>query len=89
MQLDAVAEAARTFDIVHCHIEWVHLPVLSPLGVPHLTTIHNRLDTPDLPAVIDRFRQAPLISISDHHRTPVPFGKLAGGPCITACRSMR
>jgi glycosyltransferase involved in cell wall biosynthesis len=69
-QLDAVAEAAANFDIIHCHIEWVHLPLLERLGVPHLTTIHNRLDTPDLPPVLSRFAAAPLVSISDHHRQP-------------------
>jgi glycosyltransferase involved in cell wall biosynthesis len=70
--LDALAEAAANFDIIHCHVDWVHLPVLERLGVPHLRTIHNRLDTPDLPAVLARFRKAPLVSISHHHRQPVP-----------------
>jgi len=37
MQLDAIAEAAADFDIVHSHIDWVHLPVLNRLGIPHLT----------------------------------------------------
>ena len=57
-QLDALADAAEDFDIVHCHIDWVHLPLLNRLG-PHLTTIHNRLDTPDLPPVVRRRRCAP------------------------------
>jgi glycosyltransferase involved in cell wall biosynthesis len=78
MQLDAVAEAAADFDIVHCHIDWLHLPVLNRLGIPHLTTTHNRLDTPDLPAVINRFRQAPMISISDNHRVPLPSANWLG-----------
>ena len=77
-QLDAVAEAAASFDIIHCHIDWVHLPLIERLGVPHLTTIHNRLDTPDLPAVIARFKKAPLVSISDHHRQPVPKANWLG-----------
>ena len=70
-QLDALANAAGEFDIIHCHTDWIHLP-LTYLGVPHVTTIHNRLDTPDLPAVVRRFPNPPLISISDHHRTPLP-----------------
>jgi glycosyltransferase involved in cell wall biosynthesis len=78
LQLDALAEAAADFDIVHCHTDWVHLPLLNRLGVPHVTTIHNRLDTPDLPAVIARFSQAPLISISDHHRRPLPDANWLG-----------
>jgi glycosyltransferase involved in cell wall biosynthesis len=77
-QLDAIAKAAEDFDILHCHIDWVHLPLLNRLGVPHLTTIHNRLDTPDLPPVVRRFPQAPLISISDHHRAPLPGANWLG-----------
>jgi glycosyltransferase involved in cell wall biosynthesis len=77
-QLDAIAKAASQFDIVHCHTDWVHLPLLARLGVPHLTTIHNRLDTPDLPPVIERFVEAPLVSISDHHRSPLPSANWLG-----------
>ena len=76
--LDELTKAASTFDVVHCHIDWLHLPLLTRLGVPHLTTIHNRLDTPDLPRVISRFPEAPLVSISDHHRTPLPSANWLG-----------
>src|SRR5437762_3403292 len=65
-QLDAIAEAATDFDIVHCHIDWVHLPLLNRLAIPHLTTFHNRLDTPDLPAPTD-VRLAGL-----RHPSPLP-----------------
>ena len=76
--LDELTKAASTFDVVHCHIDWLHLPLLTRMGVPHLTTIHNRLDTPDLPPVISRFPDAPLVSISDHHRTPLPKANWLG-----------
>ena len=76
--LDAVAVAAREFDILHCHTEWIHLPLVERLGVPHLTTIHNRLDTPDLPPLVRRFPEAPLVSISNHHRSPLPPGNWLG-----------
>jgi glycosyltransferase involved in cell wall biosynthesis len=77
-QLDAIAEAAPSFDVVHCHTDWVQLPLLSRLDVPYLTTFHNRLDTPDLPPVIARFLDAPLVSISDHHRKPLPSANWLG-----------
>jgi glycosyltransferase involved in cell wall biosynthesis len=77
-QLDAVAKAAEEFDILHCHTDWIHLPLLACLGVPHVTTIHNRLDTPDLPLVVRRFPDAPLISISHHHRMPLPSANWLG-----------
>jgi glycosyltransferase involved in cell wall biosynthesis len=70
--LDAIARSATNFDIVHSHIDWLHLPLLNRLSVPHLTTRHNRLDTPDLKDFVERFPNAPLISISNHHRTPLP-----------------
>ena len=76
--LGAVAAAASTFDIIHCHTEWVHLPLLTQLKVPHLTTLHSRLDTPDLKTVIARFPQAPLISISHHQRSPLPSANWLG-----------
>jgi glycosyltransferase involved in cell wall biosynthesis len=48
-----------------------HLPLLTRLGVPFLTTLHNRLDTPGLPDVVTRFSVAPFISISDDQRRPL------------------
>ena len=76
--LDALANAAQNFDIVHCHTDWLHLPLLTRLDIPHITTLHNRLDTPDLPAVIARFPDTPLVSISDHHRKPLPSANWLG-----------
>ena len=70
--LEAVAAEAADFDIIHSHIDWLHLPLLSRLGVPFVTTPHGRLDLPGLPAVIRRFPNAPFISISENQRTPLP-----------------
>jgi glycosyltransferase involved in cell wall biosynthesis len=77
-QLDAIANGAHEFDILHFHTDWIHLPFIGRLGIPYLTTLHNRLDTPDLPPVVKRFPEAPLISISDHHRTPLPSANWLG-----------
>jgi hypothetical protein len=59
-QLEAIAEAAPEFDILHCNTDWIHLPLIGRLGIPHLTTFHHRLDIPDLPPVALRFPDAPL-----------------------------
>jgi glycosyltransferase involved in cell wall biosynthesis len=67
--LDMVAYHADDFDVIHCHIDWVHLPLLERLSVPFLTTTHGRLDLPGLPAVARRFPRAPFVSISDNQRT--------------------
>jgi glycosyltransferase involved in cell wall biosynthesis len=70
--LEAVARQAANFDVIHCHVDWTHLPLLARLGVPFLTTLHNRLDTPGLAFVIGSFLGAPFVSISNDQRTPCP-----------------
>ena len=70
--LDCLAERAGDFDVVHCHLDWLHLPLLTRLNQPFLTTLHNRLDLPGLPSLVGRFPRAPFISISNHHRLPLP-----------------
>jgi glycosyltransferase involved in cell wall biosynthesis len=77
-QLDTLSELASQFDVLHCHTDWIHFPLVACLGVPHVTTFHNRLDTPELPAVMRRFADAPVISISDHHRLPMPSANWLG-----------
>src|SRR5215213_41676 len=69
--LDSVSRHAADFDVIHAHIEWLHLPLLSSLGVPFLTTLHGRLDLPGITDVVRRFPNAPFISISDNQRVPL------------------
>ena len=76
--LELVAQHAANFDVVHCHIDWVQLPLLSRLGVPHLTTCHGRLDLPGLSSVVGRFPKASFVSISDNQRIPLPEANWLG-----------
>jgi glycosyltransferase involved in cell wall biosynthesis len=69
--LEIVAHHAQRFDVIHCHTDWTHLPLVTRLGVPFLTTLHNRLDTPGLPDVVRQFPTAPFISISNDQRRPL------------------
>src|SRR4051794_31898535 len=69
--LETVAREAENFDVIHCHIDWLHLPLLSRLGVPFVTTLHGRLDWPGLPEVVRRFPGAPFVSISNNQRMPL------------------
>jgi glycosyltransferase involved in cell wall biosynthesis len=69
--LDCIAERASDFDVIHVHIDWLHLPLLSRLEVPFLTTFHGRLDLPGLPDVVRRFPKAPFVSISNNQREPL------------------
>jgi hypothetical protein len=64
MLLEAVAERAGDFDVIHCHLDWVHLPLLRRLRTPFVTTLHGRLDLPDLPLTTQRFADASRLNSS-------------------------
>jgi len=70
--IDHVVEHAREFEVIHFHTGYLHFAVARHLPVPHVTTLHGRLDMLDLVRVFDRFRDVPVISISDSQREPVP-----------------
>src|SRR3954447_4601406 len=42
--LEAIVQQVTSFDVIHAHMDWLHLPLLTRLGVPFLTTLHGRLD---------------------------------------------
>ncbi|QOZ32840.1 glycosyltransferase family 4 protein [Bradyrhizobium sp. CCBAU 53421] len=70
--LEAIAARATDFDVIHSHVDWLPLPLLSRIGVPFLTTMHGRLDLPGLSDVVRVFPSAPFVSISDSQRLPLP-----------------
>jgi glycosyltransferase involved in cell wall biosynthesis len=76
--LEAVADRASEYDVIHCHTDWLHLPVLTRLDVPFVTTTHNRLDLPGLSKLVSQFPDAPFISISDNQRGPLPEARWLG-----------
>jgi glycosyltransferase involved in cell wall biosynthesis len=75
--MDHVIEHVKEFDLIHFHTGYVHFPICRYLPVPHITTLHGRLDIPDLIPVFDRFRNERLISISNAQRQPLPWANWA------------
>jgi len=73
-----MASHAAEFDVIHAHIDWLHLPLVSRLGVPFLTTMHGRLDLPGLQNVVRNFPNAPFVSISENQRLPLRDAKWLG-----------
>jgi glycosyltransferase involved in cell wall biosynthesis len=69
--LEAIADRPGDFDLIHCHTDWLHLPLLRRLGVPFLTTLHGRLDVGYLKNLVRRFPGSPFVSISDSQRRPL------------------
>jgi glycosyltransferase involved in cell wall biosynthesis len=72
LMLEEVAKTSRDFDVIHFHISHFHFPVARRLDVPHVTTMHGRLDIPELPPLYREFRDVPVVSISDAQRKPLP-----------------
>lgn len=73
IQMDLVAQLAHTFDVIHFHTDYLHFPIAKTLGTPHITTLHGRLDLPQLEPLYRHFADVPLISISDSQRRPLPW----------------
>lgn len=71
-----VAEGA--FDVVHSHLDFHAFACASLVATPTITTLHGRLDLPDLPRLYARFPTLPVISISDSQRGPIPDANWAG-----------
>jgi glycosyltransferase involved in cell wall biosynthesis len=73
VQLEQLAREHARFDVVHFHIDYLHFPFSRRQPVPQLTTLHGRLDLPDLRAVYREFSDMPVVSISDAQRVPLPW----------------
>ncbi len=72
LMLEDVFRRADDFDVIHFHVDYLHFPVSDRMRVPDITTLHGRLDLPELGPLYRHFSQRPLISISASQRRPLP-----------------
>ncbi|WP_028212006.1 glycosyltransferase family 4 protein [Paraburkholderia mimosarum] len=70
--LERVRRVAQEFDVLHFHLDYLPFPLFSNMDTPFVTTLHGRLDLPELQPVFEQFPTAPVISISDSQRQPLP-----------------
>jgi glycosyltransferase involved in cell wall biosynthesis len=73
VMLEKVFQRAAEFDIIHFHVDYMHFPLSRRQGLTHVTTLHGRLDIPDLVPLYQEFREMPVISISNGQREPLPW----------------
>ena len=75
---DRARQFADHFDVLHFHVDMVHVPLFRGLEHKTLTTLHGRQDLPDLWPFYRTFPRMPLVSISDSQRAPIPEANFAG-----------
>ncbi len=71
LTLDTIWQHQREFDVIHSHLDFWGFPLARHGCVPVVTTLHGRLDLPELSPVYEHFQDVPLVSISNAQRTPV------------------
>ena len=71
--LEKVFNRAADFDIIHFHTDYWHFPLSRLHHIDCVTTLHGRLDIPDLVPIYEEFREMPVVSISDAQRAPLPW----------------
>lgn len=72
LMVEQVVKRSGEFDVIHFHIDYLHYPVSRRANVPQVTTLHGRLDIPDLVPLYREFTDMPVVSISNDQRRPLP-----------------
>jgi glycosyltransferase involved in cell wall biosynthesis len=75
LQVEQVLQQASEFDVIHFHVDYLHYPMSRRAAYAHLTTLHGRLDLPDLVPLYEDFNDMPVVSISDAQREPLPMAR--------------
>lgn len=78
IQLDQVIQQIDRFDVLHFHTGHISFPLLNRLEVPHLSTVHGLLDSPEHITLLSHFNRVPLVSISENQCRPVSHANWLG-----------
>src|SRR6185437_2535687 len=70
--LENVRRRANEFDFLHFHLDYYPFSLFARQSTPFLTTLHGRLDLPELHPVFNACTAAPVVSISNSQRRPLP-----------------
>jgi glycosyltransferase involved in cell wall biosynthesis len=70
--MEEVYRQARDFDALHFHMDYWPFSLFSRQRTPFVTTLHGRLDLPELQPVFHTFPNLPVVSISNSQRRPLP-----------------
>jgi glycosyltransferase involved in cell wall biosynthesis len=72
LMMEEVRRHAEDFDVLHFHLDYWPFSMFSRQTVPFVTTLHGRLDLPELRPIFNAFRSTPVVSISNAQRLGLP-----------------
>ena len=75
---ETVFREMENYDVIHSHIDYIGFPLWRRMTTPHLTTLHGRLDIPNLINLYREYAELPVVSISDSQRDPLPAANWIG-----------
>src|SRR5262249_11325207 len=78
IMLERGFEHAADFDIIHFHCDYLHYPWSRRHGCCRVTTLHGKLDIPDLQPLYREYSGEPIVSISDAQRGPLAWANWQG-----------
>ncbi len=78
LQEKAFGLLSEQFDLIHSHLDFMAFPLTRRCRTPILSTMHGRLDLPELQPVFREFAEVPIVSISEAQRSPVAWGNWKG-----------
>jgi glycosyltransferase involved in cell wall biosynthesis len=77
LMLEQVFRRAARFDVLHFHLDYWPFSLFSLQPTPFVSTLHGRLDLPEIWPVYRAHPDVPLVSISDAQRRPMPWANWA------------
>jgi glycosyltransferase involved in cell wall biosynthesis len=78
MMMRRVLAEAHEFDVIHFHTDLLQFPLFGGHATPSLTTLHGRLDLPELGLFFNEYREIPLVSISASQRATIATANWLG-----------
>ncbi|WP_158806629.1 MULTISPECIES: glycosyltransferase family 4 protein [unclassified Acidisoma] len=78
MLLERVRQRAEEFDVLHFHLDYWPASLFGRHNIPYVTTLHGRLDLPELRPVYASLPPMNVVSISESQRRPLPEPNYVG-----------
>jgi glycosyltransferase involved in cell wall biosynthesis len=77
MMMESVFRRAHEFDALHFHTDYWSFSLFTRQATPFVTTLHGRLDLPEIWPLYEAHSSVPLVSISDSQRNPMRWANWA------------